>query len=71
VNHGDGFRRFKVVDLLSDLLCTFCGCIHLYVPPVEVLDDSEGHLARLVDKDVNVKPIFNPFKVVDGHSFLR
>jgi hypothetical protein len=40
----------------------------MYVPPVEVLDDSEGHLARLVDEDVNVKPIFNPFKVVDGHT---
>jgi hypothetical protein len=21
-----------------------------------------------VDEDVNVKPIFNPFKVVDGHT---
>lgn len=67
VKHGDDFRRFEVVDVLSDLLCAPWGFQHLYVPPVEVFNDSDGHLARLVDEDVNVKAILHPFKVVERH----
>jgi hypothetical protein len=43
----------------------------LYVPPVEVFNDSDGELACFVDEEVNVKALLHPFKVVNGHSFLR
>jgi len=53
--------------VLSDLLCAFWGFQHMYVPPVEVLDDRDGHLAFLVDEDVVVKPFLHPFKVIERH----
>ncbi len=68
MNRGDDFRRFEVVDVLSDLPTTDRGFQRMYVPPVEVFDDSDdSHLARLVDEDVVVESFFDPFKVVDGH----
>ena len=67
MNCGDSFCRFEVVDVLSDVLGTLWGLQHMYVPPVEVLDNSDGQLACLVDEDVIVKALLHPFKVVDGH----
>ena len=67
MNRGDDFRRFKVVDVLSDLLNTLWKFQRMYVPPVEVLNGSDGHLACLVDEDVNVKTLLHPFKVIERH----
>jgi len=53
--------------VFSDFLCAPWGFQHLYVPPLEVLDDGDGHLAFLVDEEVNVKAILHPFKVVERH----
>jgi len=68
VNRGDDFRRFEVVDVLGGFLCAPWGLQHLYVPPLEVLDDGDGHLAFLVDEEVDVKAILHPFKVVERHK---
>lgn len=53
--------------MLSDLLCAPWGFQHMYVPPVEVLDGGNSHLAFLVDEDVGVKPFLHPFKVIERH----
>lgn len=68
MNRGDGFRRLEVVDGISDLLCALWGFQHMYVPPVEVLDDSDGELACFVDEQVNIKALLHPFKVVERHT---
>ena len=68
MNRGDGFRRFEVVDVLGYLLGTFWVCIHMYVPPVEVLDDSGGEFACFVGKDVNIKALLHPFKIIERHT---
>lgn len=68
MNRGDGFRRLEVVDVLYMQYALGRCLLHLYVPPVEVLDDSDGQLVFLVDEDVNVKPILHPFKVVERHT---
>lgn len=69
VNHGDGFRRFEVVDVLGYVQYALGRRpLHLYVPPVEVLDDRSKHVAALVDEAVVVKPVLLPFKVVERHT---
>ena len=68
MNRGDGFRRFEVVDVLYIQYALGRCLLHLYVPPVEVFNDSDGQLVCLVDEDVNVKTLLHPFKVVERHT---
>jgi hypothetical protein len=68
VNRGDGFRRFEVVDVLYMQYALGRRLLHLYVPPVEVFNDSDGELACFVDEEVNVKALLHPFKVIERHT---
>ena len=69
MNHGDDFRRFEVFDVLGYIQYALGRrLLHLYVPPVEVFNDSDGELVFLVDEKMNVKALLHPFKVVERHT---
>lgn len=69
MNRGDDFRRFEVVDVLSEMQCAPGSLENSHLPPTKVGDGGDGQLVCLVDEDVLIESPLIPFKVVDGHYF--